>query len=195
MLYGSSKRLKMSGKKLNVMYEGNKINFVTQYKYLGTIIDNHLNLNKNFDRAYKRASSRLRLLENLRPYLTLDATMKVYLAMIVPIMTYSSTIRIPCTNTQCKKLQPLDCRANLVTKTTVTPIVSFLNQDICLLGKKCLLKKFDLDIFDKYFQVIEHKKSMRNNNYILYKTAKGETRACSPRLFFHRWQSLQLVAV
>ena len=30
------------------MYEGNKINFVTQYNYLGTIIDNHLNLNENF---------------------------------------------------------------------------------------------------------------------------------------------------
>ena len=27
----------------HVMYEGNKINFVTQYNYLGTIIDNYLN--------------------------------------------------------------------------------------------------------------------------------------------------------
>ena len=145
MLFGSSQRLKMGGNHLNVMYEGNKINFLAQYKYLGMVIDNHLNLNENFDRAYKRASTCLRLLERLRPYLTLDATIKVYVAMIIPLMTYSSTIRIPCTNTQCKKLQSLDHHANSVIKSNVTPIGSLLNRDICMLVKKCLLKKFYLD--------------------------------------------------
>ena len=86
------------------MYEGNKINSVTQYNYLGTIIDNHLNLNENFNHSYKPANSRLRLLEHLRSYLTVDATIKVYLSTIVPIMTYSSTIQIPCNDTQWKKL-------------------------------------------------------------------------------------------
>ena len=76
MHFGSSQRFKMSGNHLNVMYEGNKINYVAQYKYLGTVIDNHFNLNKNFDREYKRASTRLRLLELLRPYLTLDRCTK-----------------------------------------------------------------------------------------------------------------------
>ena len=76
---------------MNVKYEDNKINFVTQYKYLGTIIDNHLFLNKSFNHSFKRTSNQLRLLECFRPYLTVDATMKVYLSMIVPIMTYSST--------------------------------------------------------------------------------------------------------
>lgn len=48
-----------------VMDEGNKMDFVTQYKCFGTITDNHLNLNENFIRSYKRASTRLRLLERL----------------------------------------------------------------------------------------------------------------------------------
>ena len=87
MLFGSSQWLKKSGNLLNVKYEGNKYNFVTQYKYLGTIIDNHLNLNENFNGSYKRASTRLRLLERLRPYLTVDVTIKVYLFVIVPIIT------------------------------------------------------------------------------------------------------------
>ena len=47
------------------MDEGNKMDFVTQYKYFCTITDNHLNLNENFIRSYKRASTRLRLLERL----------------------------------------------------------------------------------------------------------------------------------
>ena len=43
MLFGSSQWLKKEGNHSDVMYEGNKINFVTQYNYLGTIIDNYLN--------------------------------------------------------------------------------------------------------------------------------------------------------
>ena len=104
MLFGSSQLLKKDGNLLNVMHEGSKINFVTQCKYLSTIINNHLNLNENFSRSYKSASTRLRLLERLRPYLTLDATIKVYLSMIVPIMTYGSTIGIPCNDTRRKKI-------------------------------------------------------------------------------------------
>ena len=120
------------GRHLNVMYEGNKINFVAQYKYLGTVIDNHLNLNENFDRAYRRASTRLSLLECLKPYLT-DATIKVYLAMLIPLMASNSTICIPYTNTQCKKLPSIDRRANSVIKSNVAPIGSLLNRDICML--------------------------------------------------------------
>ena len=131
--FGSSQRLKKGGNLLNVLYEGNKIDFVTQYHYLCTIIDNHLNSNENFNRSYKRASTGLKLLEHLRPYLTVDATVKVYLSMIVPIMTYSSTLRIPCSETQCKKLQSLDRSSNFIIKSTVTSIDSCLNRDICTL--------------------------------------------------------------
>ena len=43
ILFGLSHRLKNGGNLLNAMYETNKISFVTQHNYLGTIIDNHLN--------------------------------------------------------------------------------------------------------------------------------------------------------
>ena len=143
IIFSSSQRLKNGENLLNVMYEGNKINFVTQYNYFGTIIDNHLNLNENFNRSYKRASTRLRLLESHRPHLTVDATIKVYLSMIVLIMTYSSTIRLLCNDTQCKKLQSLVRRGKFIIKLTVTSISSCLNHDICTLVKICLLNKFN----------------------------------------------------
>ena len=50
-LFGSSQQLKKGGNLLNVMFEDSKIIFLTQYNYLGTIIDNHLNLNKNFNHS------------------------------------------------------------------------------------------------------------------------------------------------
>ena len=165
MLFGSGQQLKKGGNFLNVMYEGNKINFVTQYNYLGTIIDNHQNLNKNFNRSDKRANTQLRLLERLGPYLTVDATIKVYLSMIIQIMTYSSTIWLLCNDTECKKLQSFDRRANFIIKSTVTLIGSCLNRDICMLVKRCLLNEFNLDTFNNYFEIFDHKMNTRNNNH------------------------------
>ena len=147
------------------MYEGNKINFMTQYKYFGTIIDNHLNLKENFNSSHKRASTQLRLLERLRPYLTVDATIKVYLSVIDPIMTYISTIQIPYNDTQCKKRQSLDRPANSIIKSTMMSIGSCLNGNICMLVKRCLLNGFNLNTFNNYFEIFDHKINTRNNNH------------------------------
>ena len=76
MLFGLSQQLKKGRNLLNVMYEGNTIILWHEYNYLGTITDSHLNFNKNFNCSYKPASTRLRLLGRLRPYLTVDATIK-----------------------------------------------------------------------------------------------------------------------
>ena len=66
MILGTAKRLKTAGKNLNVCYKGQVINNVTEYKYLGNIVDQNLNFNKNFERIYKKANGRLRLLKRLR---------------------------------------------------------------------------------------------------------------------------------
>ena len=107
MLFGSAQRLKTHGKLLQVVYQGHTINFVTEYKYLGTAIDSHLTLNDNFDKAYKNASSSLRLLHRSGSYLTVEAACNVYSMMIVPFITYSTTHRTPYTYTQCNKLESL----------------------------------------------------------------------------------------
>ena len=86
--------------------------------------------------------------------------------MIILVMTYSSTIRIPCNDTQCKKLQLLDRRANFIIKSTVTSIGSCLNRDICMLVKRCLLNEFNLDTFNNYFEIFDHMMNTRNNHSI-----------------------------
>ena len=72
MLFGSAQRLARHGRDLDILYENVPINFVTEYVYLGNLLDNHLSLSKNFDRAYKKACSRLRLLSNVRRNLTTE---------------------------------------------------------------------------------------------------------------------------
>ena len=114
MVFGSSQRLKKGGNLLNIMCKGDKTKFVTQYNYFGIIIDNHLNLNENFNRQYKRASARLRLLKRLRPYLTVDATIKVYLSMIISIMTYISTIQFRAMTLNAKNINRLTIAPTLL---------------------------------------------------------------------------------
>ena len=61
MLFGTTKCLKTAGE-IDVLYN-QRINFTETYKYLGNIVDHHLNFRENFEKSYKKASSRLRLLE------------------------------------------------------------------------------------------------------------------------------------
>ena len=62
MLFGTIKSLKTAGE-IDVLYSNQRINFTETYKYLGNIVDHHLNFRENFEKSYKKASSRLRLLE------------------------------------------------------------------------------------------------------------------------------------
>ena len=86
ILFGMAKRLKTAGE-IDVLYNNQRINFTETYKYLGNIVDHHLNFSKNFEKSYKKASSRLRLLERMRCYLTSKAARLVYIMIIIPLLT------------------------------------------------------------------------------------------------------------
>ena len=64
-----------------------------------------------------------------------------------------------------KKRQSLDHRTNFIIKSTVKSIGSCLNRDICMLVKRCLLNEFNLDTFNNYFEIFDHKMNTRNNNH------------------------------
>jgi hypothetical protein len=65
MLFGISKRISKYGRDLKIQYQNTEISFVKEYVYLGNTVDSHLLMNTNFDCAYKKASGRLRLLQNV----------------------------------------------------------------------------------------------------------------------------------
>ena len=55
MLFGTAQRLRQRKENLEIVYNNTVLNFVTEYLYLGNILDNHLSLAKNFNRSFKRA--------------------------------------------------------------------------------------------------------------------------------------------
>ena len=81
-----AKRLKTAGE-IDVLYNNQRINFTETYKYLGNIVDYHLNFSENFEKSYKKANSRLSLLERMRCYLTSKAARLVYIMIIIPLLT------------------------------------------------------------------------------------------------------------
>ena len=51
MLFGTAKRVKQHGRELKISYNGTSISFVSEYVYLGNVIDSTLTLRSNFNRA------------------------------------------------------------------------------------------------------------------------------------------------
>ena len=88
ILLGTTKRLK-TAVGIDILYNNQRINFSETYKYLGNMVNHHLNFSENFGKSYKKENSRLRLLEQMRCYLTSKAARLVYITMIILLLTSS----------------------------------------------------------------------------------------------------------
>ena len=62
----TQKRLPKTDLNLNIKSQSTKVNTTCSYNYLGVKVDPPLNLNEHFQSVYKTATSRLRLLRNMR---------------------------------------------------------------------------------------------------------------------------------
>ena len=166
MLFGTSKRLLKLTVNLNICYGGETFNQTNRYKYLGTILDPSLSLNDNFNVTYKKASSRLRLLEVLKENLTDKARKCVYQSMVVPLLTYNCIANLNLNRTQLGRLCSLDRRVSQILGEPMTPIFNLIKKHAVLRVEKCLSVGV-CSSFRNYFQKLEHKVSTRNNGKLL----------------------------
>ena len=112
--FGTSSRLSKCGKKLSLYCDDRVIHATETYKYIGTILDSTLSLSTNFDRMYKKTTSKLRRLYSLRMYFDSSAKAKIFMAMILPCITYNFTVNLNLTQTQRQKLQTIDRLADKI---------------------------------------------------------------------------------
>eukprot|EP00794_Sanderia_malayensis_P010378 gene10378-11460_t len=166
MIFGTAKRLQTTNKELDLSYKGQKINNVSEYKYLGNIVDRHLNFNTNFDKIYKKASDRLRLLKQLRCFLTQDAAYRIYTMMIVPLLTYRGPVKLAYTKTQESRFSSLERRAKQIIMRSVPSILNSIKKEALLIVKRSLENKVCTN-FEDYFQIREHQMVTRNKGHLL----------------------------
>lgn len=168
MLFGSKQMLAKCKDGLNITFQGRTLTTCVNYKYLGIVIDGTLNMNKNFDIAYKKASGRLRLLVKLRSMLTSQAAKTVYQSMVVPLLTYCALSSLQLSNTNELKLESFHRRAvsiidpgdeKLLTITAIKKIRA------CLFVRKCLDNNVCVG-FKDHFDIITNS-CTRNNQCLL----------------------------
>ena len=88
MVFGTKLQLSKVDSNISVEYHSIKVNCTQSYKYLDVTVDPSLNLSNHFQCVYKTASSRLRLLQRVRPNLTKTSVLRIYQAFIVPKIIY-----------------------------------------------------------------------------------------------------------
>ena len=164
MIIGTAKRLSMNNENFKVTFRNTEINHVNSYKYLGVHINDTLTFQNHFNKIYKKASARLRLLERIRPNLDQSTARLIYQCMIVPIMTYSGTINVEKSNGQLKELSSFTRRAQRI----ISDNKSLFNiqNDIMIQSSLFVRKCIDgnvCDNFKNYFDVTNHKIETRNN--------------------------------
>ena len=110
LLFGTAQKLSKKNISLSIMYNQVEVMNTKTYRYLGVDLTSSLNLSTYFDRCYKRASARLRLLNRIRSNRTLSAAKTIYMSMIVPTLTYCGILNLNMTRTQLDKLASFHTR-------------------------------------------------------------------------------------
>ena len=169
MMFGTGQKLNKK-RSLELIYEGEVINFTKSYKYLGCMIDSTLSLNQFFQNGYKSASNRLKLLSKLRPFLTREACYKVYNTMILPLLTHNSLIMLQITRTQQTCLTSIENRANAIINSgsinhdflKSQSTIFCIKKNACCVVRKCIDDTLCSN-FKDYFELFEHNFNTRNN--------------------------------
>ena len=167
MLFGTAKRLSKNNS-IQLTMEGQPIQHTNSYTYLGIELDPSLTLNGNFDKAYKKASGRLSLLQKMRSYLNVEAAYNIFEMVIAPLLLYSSLINLMITTTQQKKLLSIEKRANHIIggRIKIHGTKGRMKKRACTIVKNCLIGKV-CNNFKGYFTINEHSINTRNKNKLL----------------------------
>ena len=80
------------------------------YKYLGVLIDSHLNFNAHVENCCKIVSHKLYLLSKIRRYITEEACTQIFKTMIVPLLDYGDVVYSGSSDKNLSKLQKLQNR-------------------------------------------------------------------------------------
>ena len=104
MMVGSRNRLSMVPE-ISVSLNGELIDNVTVFKYLGMLLDNHLQFHPHIDKLVDKTSSKLSLLYKTRWLFDQNTALMLYKALITPHFNFGSVVYEVAPQNQLQRLQ------------------------------------------------------------------------------------------
>lgn len=116
MNVNKTKAMMISNKKVNtsnvsIKIDNEIIEFVSEIKYLGVIIDSKLNFEKHVDYICKKASRKVGVLNRIKNKIKTEQRICLYKSIIAPHFEYCPTIIFLLNETQIARLQKIQNRA------------------------------------------------------------------------------------
>lgn len=101
----------LSGKNLckfeKINIDGEEIEVVDKFKYLGFLIDNKLNFSSQASSCIKQANYKMFLMRKIRGYMNSKTSLLIYKSMVLPYLEYGINFLMSCTKTVRLKFQRL----------------------------------------------------------------------------------------
>ena len=109
MVFGSRSRVKKA-KHVKIVVNGEPLQLVPSFKYLGLILDSTLNYNQHIASVIRTVLHKTSLLSKVKRYLRDDVALQIYKSMILPYLDYADAIFHKANTTDLDKLQRLQNR-------------------------------------------------------------------------------------
>ena len=91
MLFGTGPKLALSTS-FSIAINGKALNRVSEYKYLGIVLDASLTWNAHVDYLIGRVRKRLAMLGRIRKNINMYTAGTVYTSFVLPILDYCDTV-------------------------------------------------------------------------------------------------------
>ena len=166
VIFGTAKRIsafEVKDQGLKVYCNNVRINLTTTFTYLGTLLDHHMVLNDDFEKKYRKASSKLGLLRRPLQFLTPETAKLVYSSVMISALRNNCIVNLNLNQTKEQKLKSLERRANVLLKTKTVPIRNAIRKQAAQIVYKCLNGELCSN-FQDYFELNQNKMNTRNNN-------------------------------
>ena len=112
----NEKRQRLENEKLNLKYNNETLNTISNDKILGVFVDKNLNWTDNIKHLTKKINASIWLWSKIKKYLSLEHRIQFYKSYIQPHIDFCSIVwRSSSESNKCKifKLQKRACKVNL----------------------------------------------------------------------------------
>ena len=175
LLFGTAPRLSKI-EDFKIIVGSSVLKRVTEYKYLGVTLDEHLNWKAHTSILFSKASKRIGLLRQIRDDISTYAANNIYKSFILPLFDYCDSVWTCCNKVDAESLERLQrCAAKVVILRASgdeamdilrwTPLYLRREQHVFKLVKKSLdgiVPQFLMNHFVPNHQVCERKTRQSN---------------------------------